>query len=120
MPGFHKWEDVRRELNFTPEEEEFIAEEEERLRREIDTYRRDHPDELLRNAAEAARYNEIDSELHRLLVPLLELAAADLEMCERQNSRDPDNDGKTRIMPSPFVVHALKIGRLLLEMDDVS
>ena len=113
-----KWEDVKKSMNFTPEEEEFIAEESERLRREVDAYRRDHPDELLRNAAEAARYNEVDSDLHRLLVPLLELAAADVEMCERQNSRDPDNDGKTRILPQPFVAHALKIGRLLLGMEE--
>lgn len=41
-------------------------------------------------------------------------AAADLDMVEQINSRDPDNDGKTRVMDHPLVTAALCVARAYL------
>jgi hypothetical protein len=48
------------------------------------------------------------------MAELLELAAKDLEICDAQNSRAPDNDGKTRIMPQVWTKHAVELARALL------
>lgn len=44
---------------------------------------------------------------------LLDQAADEVDMCERMNSRDPDNDGKTRVMVRPIVGPALALARLI-------
>jgi hypothetical protein len=67
--------------------------------------------QFLRLAAEQCRS---DAQMSGMGLPLaiarlLDHAAFDLEMCERQNSRDPENDGKTRILPQQFVSIALDI-----------
>lgn len=48
------------------------------------------------------------------LADLFDDAAGDFEMCERQNSRDPHNEWKTRIMPHHMAGSALKLARQLL------
>lgn len=48
------------------------------------------------------------------LAELFDLAGDDLAMCERQNSQDPDNDGKTRILPHPMTGAAVKLARAML------
>lgn len=47
-------------------------------------------------------------------LPVFEAALEDVEGCERINSRDPDNDGKTRVMVCPLTVTTLTAARLLL------
>jgi hypothetical protein len=49
---------------------------------------------------------------------LLDVAAVDFDMCERINSRDPDNDGKTRVMDHPLAIAALCIARIHLGGSD--
>lgn len=44
----------------------------------------------------------------------LDDAASDLDMCERINSRDPYNDGKTRVLPHHLVTGALAVARQIL------
>lgn len=70
-------------------------------------------DEILADAAQAARRfgAEKGTVLPGLMANLFDLAASDLSMCERQNSRDPDNDGKTLILPQPFVSLAVDMAR---------
>lgn len=45
------------------------------------------------------------------LADLLDAAAVDMEMCDRINSRDPHNDGKTRVMHHPMASAALAVAR---------
>lgn len=49
-----------------------------------------------------------------LLADLLEAAVADFELVDRINSRDPDNDGKTRIMAHPIAQKALAYANAIL------
>ncbi len=48
------------------------------------------------------------------IAALLEAAAADVEMCDRQNSYHPDNPGKTRILPHALVGPAAILARKIL------
>ena len=48
------------------------------------------------------------------IAALLEAAAADVEMCDRQNSHRPDLDGKTRILPHALVGPAAVLARKIL------
>lgn len=48
------------------------------------------------------------------LAPLLEAAADDMAQCERINSRDPHNDGRTRVLPHPIAAAALAVARQIL------
>ena len=49
---------------------------------------------------------------------LFAMAAAELRDCEHTNNRDPDNDGKTRVMPHPMVAPIITAARLLVEGTD--
>lgn len=67
----------------------------------------------------AARLNRESAEamlpgVAESMAQILELAAKDLEMCDRQNSVDPDNSGKTRILPMSFTGPAVKLARAIL------
>lgn len=53
-----------------------------------------------------------------LVADLLDAAAADFDMVERINSRDPDNDGATRVMCHPVSSAALKLARACLGEND--
>lgn len=53
----------------------------------------------------------------RALAELFTQAAADFKMCERFNSRDPDNDGKTRIMPHTIAGAALAVAKKITSQD---
>jgi hypothetical protein len=69
--------------------------------------------ELCRSAADIMKQDVGD-----LMAELFELAAEDLRMCEAQNSRDPDNPGKTRILPQPWVGYMVKLARALLTVKE--
>lgn len=47
------------------------------------------------------------------LTKLLEAAADDLAMCDRINSRDPYNDGATRVLPHQLATDALAVARAI-------
>lgn len=58
-------------------------------------------EKILLEAMRVCRFNEIDSDLHRLLVPLLGLAVEELD--------------NTAVTPHPFVLPVMAIARLLAE-----
>lgn len=90
VSGYGKWETVRAAMNFTPEEEKRIAAESERMRREVKAYREAHPQEtLLMDAAAVCHYNEIDSDLHRLLAVWLEATAEEMVAVEEAGGPMP-------------------------------
>lgn len=49
-----------------------------------------------------------------LLVKLFQHAAEDVAVCDAINDRDPDNDGKTRVMPHPTTGDILKLANHIL------
>ena len=49
---------------------------------------------------------------------LLDAVADDFDMVERINSRDPDNDGATRVMDHPLATAALVVARAYLKGED--
>lgn len=75
----------------------------------------DGPAETLNAAAQLSRNRAaaMHPGVGLALADLLEHAAKDFEMCERQNSRDPYNDGKTRVLPHHIAASALVLARAL-------
>lgn len=53
-----------------------------------------------------------------VVADMLDAGADDFEWVERHNAIDPDNDGRTRIMPHHLAVAALKIARAYLGVAD--
>jgi len=49
-----------------------------------------------------------------VVADMLDAAASDFEWVDRHNAIDPDNDGRTRVMPHHLAVAALKIARAYL------
>lgn len=78
------------------------------------------PQDTIRQAADGMRKQSTSRgsyrpELLAALADLMDVAANDFDMVERINSRDPDSDGKTRVMDHPLASAALKIARVYLE-----
>jgi hypothetical protein len=70
----------------------------------------------LRQAADRIRDNRLalPGAVVEPLALLLEAAARDIELCERQNSVRPDDPGRTRIMPHAMVGPAAALARAIL------
>jgi len=60
----------------------------------------------------------LDPEQAQALARLLRAEGQDAAMCEAINSRDPDNDGKTRVMLRDQAAHALVLARGILNLKE--
>lgn len=64
--------------------------------------------------ADAAYIAAVDPLAGRAFASILRAAANDAEACDRQNARDPFNDGKTRVMYHPMTGAAMVAARKIL------